>query len=719
MTTLARSQSLRQTLHLSIDPAPYSSSPAFNRSPDSTSPSSSSRPSTDSSPTSSIEDTIYSVLCMHDFYSDDPDQLSFRKNEILEVVREESNGWLAALRNRGELVGWIPKAFVKPLTDEMADRLLNVRPELRIYEYDAEQLYNSAPTKKFYDSEPERTPQLDRSRRYIPERRVTDPRRLPPASPSPATPLPSIPTAAARAKGTPIVNKPTPPTPTEQDIVQDPDSLRRLPKLSLVQENLQRERVSSDASMSPDSASKRSDDKIRKLTGSDEALLHYNNVLMQANMPWYLKPRYSNELETDNDGKLLKGTKRALVEKMVSELPFRDPTRAAEETSYRRVFLTTFRTFMSAQELFELLVEQYRMDHPADLTEAEFEDWKETVHSTTQRLVLTIFSMWLEEHRLLEEEPTISRDLTAFLELIKQPHPLAEQAQLIIKTISRLTFTIPTTREPPCTSISPTNRRRKRPVDPRGELLRLDPTDVAEQLSLLESRLYRQITPQECIRYAKIQTGKEVEHLNAFCSTHDKIAAWVTTTILDCKVLARRSDTVDFWIKVAEKCRNLNNFASMSAIINALSSTVVTRLHLTWAHVGRKNTLEALLKHNDPSGGFAGYRNLQLSAEGPCVPFVGMYLSDIVHIKDQYQDEGDRISFAQRQRWYEVAKIMLRSQSKHYPIAENSETVQFIGRATARFPKDWQATFWAKSQVVQHSEIANADIRRGLEAAGF
>ena len=74
--------------------------------------------------------------------------------------------------------------------------------------------------------------------------------------------------------------------------------------------------------------------------------------------------------------------------------------------------------------------------------------------------------------------------------------------------------------------------------------------DVAEQLSL-ESQLYHQITPQECIRYAKIQTDKEVEYLNTFCSTHDKIAAWVTTTILDCKVLERRSD---IQYKVAEVC---------------------------------------------------------------------------------------------------------------------------------------------------------------------
>jgi son of sevenless len=159
----------------------------------------------------------------------------------------------------------------------------------------------------------------------------------------------------------------------------------------------------------------------------------------------------------------------------------------------------------------------------------------------------------------------------------------------------------------------------------------------------------------------------------------------------------------------------------MSAVVNALSSTVITRLHLTWAHVGRKSNLDALLKLNDPSGGFAGYRTLQLSAEGPCVPFIGMYLTDIVHIQDQFNKERDRVSFIQCQRWYEVTTIMLKSQNRQYNIAENDETMIFITghlKSMSTGSKE-QAKFWARSQDVQQSELAHADIRRGLEAAGF
>lgn len=157
----------------------------------------------------------------------------------------------------------------------------------------------------------------------------------------------------------------------------------------------------------------------------------------------------------------------------------------------------------------------------------------------------------------------------------------------------------------------------------------------------------------------------------------------------------------------------------MSALINALTSTVISRLHLTWAHVGRKSTLDALVKHNDPSGGFSAYRLLTRDAEGSCVPFIGMFLTDIMHIQDQFSDEDGRISFIKRQRWFDVASAMLRCQKKPYNIAESESTLTFIaGHLRASQEKD-QAWFWERSQEVQQSELAHADIRKGLEAAGF
>ncbi|KAJ7508677.1 ras guanine nucleotide exchange factor domain-containing protein [Mycena galericulata] len=726
--TLAQSHPFRQSLHLSIDASPYDLqgiSTGYN------SPSSSSARASIgteiTSPTSSMSGlAICSVLCMYDFQSSDADHLPFRKNEILEVVKKEDTGWWAAMRRDGDAIGWIPQAFVSPLSEEMTEKLWNVREELRVYEYDAEQLYNGAPTVlpnhdwyKENSPDPSPIPSPAFMGREVYPSSPGGRRPYPP--PSPITPMPQPP-----LRGGPAFNKPTPPTPDDQEFagssretVPGVRGNRRQPiqlddvamsRLSvLIESSNIRDSLESPDTLSPFDVTKQ---KIAKLTGSDVAWIDTQTA--RANIPPYLLPSFSDQLKVDADGYVRTGTLVALVEKLSSEIFTKDPIKVNRERMFKDIFLTTFRTFTTANQLFDMLVARYHMECPDNLTDEQAAEWREKMQIPTQSRTLTLFTMWLQDHRLLEEEPHIAQRLTNFLTKIAQPQSLALTAKLIIRSIEDLTFANPSAASP---TVPP--RKRRKSKNHKNDLLRLDPADIAEQLALLEFKLYVKLTAQECISYAKTQTGKPVENLCTFCATHDKLAAWVKTSILTNEALGKRADTVDFWIKVAEKCRILNNFASMSAVINALSSTVISRLHLTWAHVGRKSILDTLIKFNDPSGGFSGYRALLMNAEGPCVPFIGMYMTDIVHISDQFSDQDDQISFLQRQRWYEVVQIMLRSQSKPYNIAESESTMNFIcGHLRMDSLKD-QTWFWEKSQEVQQSELAHADIRKGLEAAGF
>src|SRR6202040_982603 len=93
--------------------------------------------------TSGLQWILFSALCLYDFESNDPDQLSFRKNDILHIVKLEETGWWAAVGQNGSQVGWIPSAFVAELDSDEKDKLQKVRFDLRVYEYDAKRLYNT------------------------------------------------------------------------------------------------------------------------------------------------------------------------------------------------------------------------------------------------------------------------------------------------------------------------------------------------------------------------------------------------------------------------------------------------------------------------------------------------------------------------------------------------------------------------------------------------
>ncbi|RDB29470.1 Cell division control protein 25 [Hypsizygus marmoreus] len=758
----------RQHLHLRIDPVTFRArgSPQSNSA---SSSSASARLGTDAATASASTGTIVdsdttpicSVLCMYDFHSKDPDHLSFKKNEILAIVRQEETGWWAALRydSNADQIGWVPKDFVKPIPDEIADKLRNMLPELRGYEYEAEQLYLSAPTQPmppiYSPTEPSPLPPqkrpsardtapspqlyISKAQDLVQATQDTDPSyrlifQYLQQSHDPGPPM---------SRSVPVLQPPytssfyTKPsqflTPSEKEapvqtrgragsvpprsgsvkrharLIDDPSLTHRLFPLH--------ESTSSGEMSDPAVPSKSRTTSLEgfvKRTRSQRVKASLGLDDTPSKKPiqaqaWYLKPLYANQLELDNEGHVRSGTLDALVEKLTSETDAIDTIKMAEETLYRNIFLMTFRTFTTADVLFDMLVEIYRTDHPKELATTEFEDWKRNLVAT-QRRVLMIFTMWLEDHRLLEEEPHIAQRLTEFLRLIVTP-PLASMARLLIKTIQRLTFATST-----ISPVTPGKARKSKAH--KNDLLKLDPVDVAEQLALLEFKRYTKVTPQECLGNTHNGVHNDM-NLSTFCSTHDKLAGWVKTSVLSHDPLGKRSDTIDFWIKVAEKCKIMNNFASMSAVINALSSTVVTRLHLTWAHVGRKSNLETLLRHNEPTGGFSGYRNLLSNVEGSCVPFVGMYLTDIAHIRDHFSDEGGRICFYQRQRWYEIVSAMLRYQSRPYSVAESESTMNFILRHLQEDPAKDAAWFWTRSQELQQLELAHADIRKGLEAAGF
>ena len=109
----------------------------------------------------------------------------------------------------------------------------------------------------------------------------------------------------------------------------------------------------------------------------------------------------------------------------------------------------------------------------------------------------------------------------------------------------------------------------------------------------------------------------------------------------------------------------MRNFTSTSAIVTALSSTVIQRLHLTWAYAKKTSHLDLLTQLNDPAGSFTAYRQAQQATDTPCVPFIGMYLTDILHINDHYHDSSVKtgtsidtaerlFNFVKRRKWADV-----------------------------------------------------------------
>lgn len=122
-------------------------------------------------------------------------------------------------------------------------------------------------------------------------------------------------------------------------------------------------------------------------------------------------------------------------------------------------------------------------------------------------------------------------------------------------------------------------------------------------------------------------------------------------------------------------------------------------------------------------------------------PFSGMFLTDLVHVNDQFPNlvdtngeplgstpsinptviNGGRtlVNFVKLQRFSDVINNILKFSSKPYKLSDSPSMLAFIdSQLTTASSKD-QAFFWQRSQDLLSAELAHADIRKGLEAAGF
>jgi son of sevenless-like protein len=73
---------------------------------------------------------------------------------------------------------------------------------------------------------------------------------------------------------------------------------------------------------------------------------------------------------------------------------------------------------MTAEALFNTLMDYYNRPQPEDLNVSELEDWIERGQLRTQRRVLELFGEWLQSHQLVRYEPHIAEKLDHFLQSI-------------------------------------------------------------------------------------------------------------------------------------------------------------------------------------------------------------------------------------------------------------------------------------------------------------
>ncbi|KAF1960232.1 ras GEF [Byssothecium circinans] len=353
-----------------------------------------------------------------------------------------------------------------------------------------------------------------------------------------------------------------------------------------------------------------------------------------------LETTYAHELVYNKEGQITGGSLPALVEQLTTH-------ETTPDVVFVSAFYLTFRLFTTPVELAECLI--HRFDYIGD---------NQLIGIPVRLRVYNVFKGWLESHWISETDSAALGKIFSFATGKLRsaiPHAGKRLAELTSKVtgvragalVPRLAsslnkasaFTALDAHTPtPNTSRSQLSALKAwKDTQRQCMITEFDPQEVARQLTIIESKLFCSIQPEEllCLEWQK-KTGSKAVNVSAMTTLANDLANLVADSILICEEPKKRAIVIKHWVKISMFCLELHNYDSLMAIVCSLNSSMVQRLKRTWEQVSRttKARLEELKSITDVGRNYTVLRQRLQTVVDPCIPFIGVYLTDLTFVHE-------------------------------------------------------------------------------------
>ncbi|KAK5107893.1 hypothetical protein LTR62_000552 [Meristemomyces frigidus] len=401
-----------------------------------------------------------------------------------------------------------------------------------------------------------------------------------------------------------------------------------------------------------------------------------------------LQKTFANELTLNKDGQITGGTLQALVE----QLTIHD---TAPDSQFVAAFYLTFRMFTTPGEFAQALTSRF-----------DYIGGGETVAKPVRLRIYNVFKGWLETywtagadkdalaeiryfalHKLKEHLPSAGERLLELVRKVTESYHTGEVTGQLVSGVGKTSIasqkvTVENVPEP---LISKSQLNILRAADKGSSacsVLEIEPLELARQLALMTSQIYCAIRPDELLSLDWSTRGTDkAPNVRAMCTLNTDLAHIVGDSILSPDDAKKRAAIVKQWSKVARHCLDLNNYDSLMAIMCSLNSSVVQRLKRTWEVVSRKSKarlveLNAII---DVSRNQVALRRRLETPVAPCIPFLGIYLTDLTfldvgnpktrELSGAASSEGKAVSVINFDKYVRMAKVVSHLQKFQVPYS--------------------------------------------------
>eukprot|EP01090_Pellita_catalonica_P004086 TRINITY_DN1392_c0_g1_i1.p1 TRINITY_DN1392_c0_g1~~TRINITY_DN1392_c0_g1_i1.p1 ORF type:complete len:763 (-),score=87.64 TRINITY_DN1392_c0_g1_i1:71-2359(-) len=377
--------------------------------------------------------------------------------------------------------------------------------------------------------------------------------------------------------------------------------------------------------------------------------------------------------------------KAATKEKLVQTLFSPGGLNASCVTTYVPKFLLTYRSFMTSKELLDHLVRWFH----------EFDSHPNKSAKNKKLRICNFLKKWTEEQYYeFQANEELLNAYKSFVGTILEPSML----DFMLSSIERLNKTrhiIPTFPQPPPRAFWP----RKSPVTNVTDLRALE---IARQMTMIESEMFKKIRPQELCECAWTKDTKLEIAANVTRMAHrfNAVVYFIMTTILNCDQKTKRERILNKWINVGTRCRELNNYNGVMEIVAALNNGPIQRLVELKRKLNSPAAMELkeLMSH---TSSYKAYREALKHTNPPLLPYLGCFQTDLVYIDEglKIKTKYDDVDYVHFYKCYRVAAVIQQVQQyqqtpyNFYVVPPIREWLLTIDENTMTDDECWESSF--------------------------
>ncbi|XP_035300409.1 ras-specific guanine nucleotide-releasing factor 1 isoform X1 [Cricetulus griseus] len=208
--------------------------------------------------------------------------------------------------------------------------------------------------------------------------------------------------------------------------------------------------------------------------------------------------------------------------------------------------------------------------------------------------------------------------------------------------------------------------------------------EIAEQLTLLDHLVFKKIPYEEFFGqgWMKVEKNERTPYIMKTTKHFNDISNLIASEIIRNEDINARVSAIEKWVAVADICRCLHNYNAVLEITSSMNRSAIFRLKKTWLKVSKqtKTLIDKLQKLVSSEGRFKNLREALKNCDPPCVPYLGMYLTDLAFIEEgtpNYTEDG-LVNFSKMRMISHIIREIRQFQQTAYKIEHQAKVTQYL-----------------------------------------